>query len=90
MDFEVRRFPFAPGDRLFIHTDGVANASRLDVGTFGEKRLHVEGLAALLERHKGHDLENMVAFTWKDILVFCNEKPKDDMLLFGIGIPEKR
>ncbi|MFW5836673.1 MAG: PP2C family protein-serine/threonine phosphatase [Desulfovibrionaceae bacterium] len=85
--YAANAFPIHSGDRLMLHTDGVAEASFLDTETGVRVKLSTEGLHDLMAAHRDHGLEDLVDSVWKDVLRFCGGKPKDDMLLLGLEIP---
>ncbi len=87
-DFDCKYFSLMPGDRLFIHTDGVSNASRLDTDSGVRRKLNFEGLDNFLRKYRDAPLEDMIFLIWQSIMNFCRNKPKDDMLLFGMEAPE--
>ncbi len=86
-DFVCKHFSLMPGDRLFIHTDGVSNASRLDTESGVLRKLNTEGLDNFLHKYRDTSLEDTVFLAWQNIMNFCRNKPKDDMLLFGMEAP---
>lgn len=85
--FVNRQFQLDPEDRLFIYTDGVANASRLDPKSGARKKLERLEFDAIFLKHRYLLLEEMVSGVWQDIQNHCENKPKDDMLLMGLEIP---
>ncbi len=82
-EFTLQKVRLMPGDRLFLHTDGISNASHLNLETGDRIKLTDSDLDALLIRHRNAPLKDMLALVWEDILAFCRGKPSDDMLLFG-------
>jgi phosphoserine phosphatase RsbU/P len=85
--FDKRQFNLKPGDRYFVYTDGVPNATKIN-GTTGKKqKLSQEGLQQLIQQHNQDPLEQTVQSIWDRILHFCHYKPADDMLLVGFEIP---
>lgn len=87
VEFDSRIFSIAPGDRLFIHTDGVVNAPRFKTEALKPQKLTCTGLDDLFQKHAEKPIDSMVDAVWNDILEFCDHKPCDDMLLLGIEIP---
>lgn len=85
--FISERIQLRSGDRLFIHTDGVPNVSRLDTKTGERKKLYSKGLDDLILKYRDHPLDEALSMVWHDLLRFCRGKPKDDILLFGLDIP---
>lgn len=88
VDFKARRFDIAPGDRLFLYTDGVTSVARLNTSIGQMEKLTEKGLTTMLLNHRNQTLADMIADVWKDTLSFCNGKPEDDMLLAGVEIPK--
>lgn len=86
-DFISRQFQLEPGDRIFVYTDGVVNASRLDIQSGLRKKIKASKFDDILIKHNYLSLEEMVSEVWGDILKFCENKPKDDMLFMGLEIP---
>ncbi len=86
--FDSLQFDIGPGDRLFLHTDGVTGATRLDTTDGRMEKLSESGLEKILLSHRKNDLTAMVAAAWRDVLAHCDGRPDDDMLLAGIEIPE--
>ncbi len=88
--FDSLRFDIRAGDRLFLHTDGVTGAARLNTGDGRMEKLSESGLETILLSHRKEDLTAMIAAAWRDVLAHCDGKPDDDMLLAGIQIPENQ
>jgi phosphoserine phosphatase RsbU/P len=84
--FTENTFKIRQGNRLFFYTDGVTNASNYNPETFQRKQLTNIGLDEFLMKHISNQLEEMVEYTWQDILLFCNNNPRDDLMLIGIEI----
>ena len=74
-------------NRLYLYTDGVTGASRLDVETGRNEKLNVSGLSDLIRKYENVKLEEAVGGIWEDVLDFSEHKPGDDMLLFAVEIP---
>lgn len=85
--FVSGQFQLDPGDRLFAYTDGVAGVSRLDTRSGSRKKLGQSEFDGILLKYRYLVLEEMVSGVWWDILKFCGNKPKDDMLFMGLEIP---
>ncbi len=88
-DFRSIEFRLAPGDRLFLHTDGVTGISRLDTSDWKMKKLSARGLERILMDRRDLPLSGMVSAVWREVLDFCDGKPGDDMLLAGVEIPAR-
>ncbi|MCP4353525.1 MAG: fused response regulator/phosphatase [Desulfobacterales bacterium] len=89
VSFNLVKFNLNPGDRLFLYTDGVINAHYIDGPTGRKYTLYDDGLDDLITRYKKFPLADIVGNVWNDVMQFCRHKPSDDMLLFGIEIPEE-
>ena len=87
-EFFPQSFSFRPRDIFLLYTDGISEASFLDTETGVRVKLSTEGLYDLVAAHHGYELDELVDKVWKDVLRFCGGKPKDDMLLLGLSIPE--
>lgn len=86
-DFFTRQMELEPGDRIFIFTDGVANASKPDANTGSRVKLKYPELEEIFMTHHDLTLRETVGGIWGDVLKFCEAKPKDDMLFLGLEIP---
>jgi sigma-B regulation protein RsbU (phosphoserine phosphatase) len=79
--YESRRTTLAAGERLFIYTDGVTEASGPDEEEYGEERLE-----ALLVAQAELDDVTLVDAVRADVLRFCRTmRPRDDMTLMVVG-----
>lgn len=87
VSFDSQRFSFAPGDRFFLHTDGLTNAYRLNTHTGKKEKLGRNGLDHLIKKQDQPSLKNMVRNIAKGISEFHGYKFNDDMLLVGVEIP---
>ncbi len=87
--FNRRVFSLAHGDRLFLYTDGILNASFVDGPTGRKHVLSEDGLDDLITKSgkKATDLKSHVNHIWTGVLDFCRRKHSDDMLLVGIQVP---
>lgn len=85
--FDRRTFPIKSGDRLFLCTDGIPNACRVDGPTGVKMKLSGNGLENLVKKYLQLPLKEMIEHIWQDVFAFCRFKPQDDMLLLGIEIP---
>ena len=75
-----------PGDRIIIHTDGVANVSRLETISGIHRKLTSAEFESILSNHTYKYLDDMISAIWDDIQAFCENKPKDDLLLMGMEV----
>lgn len=87
---DVREFELIPGQRLFLYTDGLVNAGWVDGPSGMRHRIGDAGLDRMLVRHGSCSLVEQVDNVWNDIMRFCRYKKNDDMLLFGLEIPERK
>lgn len=87
-EFAFNQFQLDPGDRLFAHTDGVAGVSRLDTESGLRKKLEDSEFDGFLLKNRNLPMEEMVSGVWRDILNYCENKPRDDMLFMGLEIPQ--
>jgi sigma-B regulation protein RsbU (phosphoserine phosphatase) len=80
-EFEEHEFELHPGDRLFIYTDGVPEATSAADELFGEDRM----LAALNE-NKDETVENVLHNMKKSIDEFVGEAPQfDDITMLTLN-----
>ncbi len=86
--FYIYRFEFAPGDRIYLYTDGVLDASRFSRDTMRRERFGLKGLKNLLQQAATKPLTESVKSVWESVLAHCRERPSDDMTLVGIEVPE--
>jgi FixJ family two-component response regulator len=80
------RIHVTPGMRILLYTDGIINAQKY--GENGISHLGKQGLSRSITHYTHEVLLNMVEDIWADTLVFCDQKPCDDMLLLGIEVPK--
>lgn len=85
--FAVEHFSLARGDRLFLCTDGLVSAARVDGPTGRREKLGEDGLMRLCTMHSGKPLKEQVDAMWDAVMGFCRYKQSDDMLLLGLEIP---
>jgi sigma-B regulation protein RsbU (phosphoserine phosphatase) len=73
--FEESRYSFKPGDRLFIYTDGLLEATTANNGgePFGKKRLQL----ALVDK-KDASPKEMTDYLIRNLRAFTGSKPLDD------------
>lgn len=88
IELETQSFDIALGDQFFLYTDGLSGASRLNTEKNRQERLTTEGLVEYIENHNEGSIEEIVDKVWENVLSFCRNRPKDDMFLLGIEIPE--
>ncbi len=87
-EYDTRIFPIKYGDRLFLCTDGITNACRVDGPTGFKMKFSGNGLENLIKKYHQLPLKKMIEHIWEDVFDFCRHKPQDDMLLLGVEIPE--
>ena len=78
--FEERGETLAPGERLFLFTDGITEAFDPEDCEYGEPRLE----SFLLSHHalRSPDLIDAVR---EDVLLFCGSaRPRDDMTMMAV------
>ncbi|MDD3334515.1 MAG: SpoIIE family protein phosphatase [Eubacteriales bacterium] len=76
---------FAPGDRLFVYTDGVPEATNAQSQLYGTERM----LAALEKAH-GMNVEDTLRTLHEDINSFVGDAPQfDDITMLIVSLPQK-
>ncbi len=71
-DFEIQ---MKKGDRIFIYTDGIPEATDKEYNMFGEKRM-----TESLNRHKDGDLKELLEGVHRDVDAFADGAPQFDDL----------
>ena len=72
----------APGDRLFVFSDGVPEAMDAELEQFGERQM-----LEILELGATHSLEQSVTLLDGAVQRWCAKNgPKDDVSLLGLEI----
>lgn len=80
LKFRETETALKPGERLFLYTDGVTEATNAEQELFGEKRM-IESL----QKHSGDSIEDMLSNVRKDIDAFVGDAPQfDDLTMLGI------
>ncbi|OQX23359.1 MAG: hypothetical protein BWK80_26485 [Desulfobacteraceae bacterium IS3] len=77
------KFPLYPGDRFFLHTDGLTDAYR--ISSMKRSKLEIQGLRLLIKQFHNLPLEKMIGHIAKSVTA-CY-KFNDDVLLLGAEIP---
>lgn len=85
--FESRSVNLASGDRLFLYTDGVINAGRIDEQTAVRTPLGMDGLLDIIGESAALTLTEQVQAVWDKVYDYCRNCPDDDMLLVGTEVP---
>ena len=68
-----------PGDRLYLYTDGLAEAVN-DAGEQYGKRRFLE----VLQEGRGADLDAGLSALWQDVCRWCGAPPRDDVSLLAV------
>ncbi|WP_026511568.1 MULTISPECIES: PP2C family protein-serine/threonine phosphatase [unclassified Butyrivibrio] len=80
MKFKEHEFEIHPGDRLFVYTDGVTEATNSQNELFGEERL-----VQALNKEKVDTPEKLLKNVREDIDTFVGDAPQfDDITMLGI------
>ena len=75
--WEIARYPFNPGDSLFLYTDGLTEAKNNHGEEFGENRL--QGLFNEITRS-----DKLVEKVFQQVSDFCLGNFYDDLTMFMI------
>ena len=79
MNFREHEFELHPGDRIFVYTDGVPEATDIKDELFGEERM-----LESLNSHMDDSLQELLLNVKKDIDLFVGEAPQfDDITMLG-------
>ena len=80
MKFKEHEFELYPGDRLFVYTDGVTEATNSQNELFGEERL-----VNALNREEVDTPEKLLKNVREDIDTFVGDAPQfDDITMMGV------
>ena len=83
--FIQSEFEIAPGDRIFLYTDGLNEAKRSDGERFGLDRL-----VTVLNAHKEESNEKLIANMKDAVRLFVGSEPQfDDMTMLSFTFEEK-
>jgi serine phosphatase RsbU (regulator of sigma subunit) len=88
VSFSPSRFPLMPGDRIFLYTDGVTGAGRIEGAGGQERALDASGLCGLIAAHRHLPIREMVAAVGRSVVAYGGYALRDDILLVGIEIPD--
>ena len=78
--YRVNTVEMAPGDAIFLYTDGVTEATNVNTQLYGEERL-----ANALNAYKELAPEALLAAVKKDVDAFVGEAPQfDDITMLGL------
>jgi sigma-B regulation protein RsbU (phosphoserine phosphatase) len=79
--FEERETALAPGERLFLFTDGITEAFDPEEREYGEERLQ-----AFLVGHAALGPPQLIEGLREDVLAFCGAvRPRDDMTMMVVA-----
>jgi serine phosphatase RsbU (regulator of sigma subunit) len=79
--YDVLETRLAPGDRLFLYTDGITEAFDALENEYGEARLE-----ARLTAHRELAPPDLIESVREDVLAFCgNVRPRDDMTMMLVA-----
>jgi sigma-B regulation protein RsbU (phosphoserine phosphatase) len=79
--YDVLETTLAPGDRLFLFTDGITEANDALDNEYGEERLE-----ARLTAQGALSPPDLVESVREDVLAFCgNMRPRDDMTMMLVA-----
>lgn len=78
--YRKNELDLAPGDAIYLYTDGVTEATNLSEELYGEERLH-----AVLEKCKDESMEVICSEIKKDVDLFAGEAPQfDDITMLAL------
>lgn len=79
-EYENYELQFEPGDKLFIYTDGVPEATRGDKEMYGMERIE-----ETLNRDTLATPEQMISHIWEDVAVFVGDAEQfDDLTMLAL------
>jgi sigma-B regulation protein RsbU (phosphoserine phosphatase) len=79
-EFESKKITLAPGEQIFLYTDGVTEAFNVDYVEFGEERL-----VNFLSEHQLQSSEDIVNESINAVAIFSGGAPQsDDITLLAI------
>lgn len=83
--YRQNEITIAPGDRLFLYTDGVTEATNSNIELYGEERL-----SAFMNSHSGENAEEILHDLKADIYAFQGEAPQfDDITMLMLDYKKK-
>ena len=78
--YSKNELDLAPGDAIYLYTDGVTEATDLNEELYGEERLH-----AVLKKYKDESMEVICSEIKKDVDLFAGEAPQfDDITMLAL------
>lgn len=85
IEYEQAEFQLAPGDTLYLYTDGVTEATDVKDELYGEERLQ-----EVLNRNRGLDPDKLLQKVKEDMDAFVKEMPQfDDITMLALKIQER-
>jgi phosphoserine phosphatase RsbU/P len=81
LEYQERTTQLAPGDRVFLYTDGVTEARAADGVFFGE-----QGLDAALHSYVERDVCDLPTLVFDDVMSFTEGRLTDDIALFAFRL----
>jgi serine phosphatase RsbU (regulator of sigma subunit) len=79
--FEERVLPLGPGDRVFLHSDGLADAFSPDGRAYGAARLRDS-----VARHRHEPLKAAVAALLREVRAWSADAPHDDLSVLALAV----
>jgi sigma-B regulation protein RsbU (phosphoserine phosphatase) len=80
-DFEEQEFALRPGDRVFLHSDGVTDAFSPEGQRYGPARLHDS-----IARHRSKSLQTAVAAILDEVRTWSADAPHDDVSILAFAV----
>ena len=79
LPFEEEEKQLAPGDRVFLYTDGVLEHCNPEGDMYGENRL-----CRVIEEKRTIPIDDQLECIMQDVMAFGTDTPNDDVSLLGI------
>ena len=81
MQYNSRKITLAPGERIFLFTDGVTEAFTKNDEAYGDERLEL-----FLQQHPGYSIEELVKGVLSEVNQHSMDVPQsDDITLLSIS-----
>ena len=78
--YRKNELELAPGDAIYLYTDGVTEATDANDKLYGEQRLH-----SILEKHKDAPMQVICDEVKRDVDAFVGEAPQfDDITMLAL------
>lgn len=87
VNHKTHTFNVSEGTKIFVHTDGLTELSRIDGKTGKKIKMTTDSIDELVQKYADLDIEETIESIWKEAAKFCNYKFKDDISILGIEIP---